>query len=166
MLAILNMVTKYDTTDIEGNESPFLYITVRRIASVTSLVQYQQYQARYPDVNRAQMNYNCFIMLNTVAAHVSQSLGHEPSIHAASSHSTIGILVESATLASNALDAGFVTISSIILGTNTIEVSLLFQNSEFHKQAMVKSNRTIIDVDQGTGDMNPHLLKIQRSWPQ
>ena len=89
--------------------------------------------------------------------HKASTASHQ--LLAASNHSSIVIVVEGVTLASNVLEAGLMTMENVILDAEAINVSLLFQKSEFHKQAMAKSNKTIININQGTSCRKTPLVK-------
>ena len=47
--AMLKTITKFDDTDIEGNDSLFLHIAAQYITMMTSSAPFRRYQARNPE---------------------------------------------------------------------------------------------------------------------
>ena len=141
MVAMMKTITKFDDTVMTGNDAPLLAICARRIALITSSAQFRRYQARNSELKKTQLNYYGFGVLDKCMAHVARGLRSEPMIRAASNENASSINLECITLACNVLQTGLETMASIISDAEAIEVTVLFENSEFNRRALAKANK-------------------------
>ena len=133
--AVLTLID-YNSEETEGNDIPFIHRAARCIALVMSSVAYRRHQERSNDA--AKLNYYMFGVLDRAITHMARLLKNEPSIGSAAEDSIDKIQLECVVLADKVIESGLSHMLSVISGTEEVENSLIYTNSEFYRKSLAK----------------------------